>query len=167
VWRAEVSGVANPVELGSLEADHLLGQRFAQIRFTIASTEIAVVSVVEVVRRSMEILGLENDWIARAELSLQEALLNAHFHGNHADSKRMIQIACTLSHERIELEVKDEGTGYAVNRDYSKVDTINPRGRGLFLIRQLMDSVTTHGAGTHIVMSLLRSSNYGNQHYAG
>ena len=162
-----MSGVAIPVDLGCLEADRLPGQRFSQIRFTIASTEVALVSVVKVVRRSMEILDLDNDWIARAELSLQEALLNAHFHGNHADPKRIIRIACTLSHERIELEVKDEGTGYPVNRDLSNVGTMNPHGRGLFLIRQLMDSVNTHGAGTHIVMSLLRSSKYGNQHYAG
>ena len=162
-----MSGVASPVELGNPEADHLSGQHFAQIRFTIASTEAGLVTVVELVRRSMEIIGLNTDWIARAELSLQEALLNAHFHGNHGDPKKIIRINCTLSHERTELEVKDEGTGYPVDRDYSNVDTVNPRGRGLFLIRQLMDSVTTHGAGTHIVMSLLRSSSYGNQHYAG
>jgi serine/threonine-protein kinase RsbW len=162
-----VNGVSVPMEFGSLEAKHLPGHSFAEIRFALSSTEAALVSVVEMVRRAMETLALDNDWVARAELCLQEALLNAHFHGNHGDPERTIRVGCILSSEKIELHVEDEGTGYPVNRDYSNVNTMYPRGRGLFLIHQLMDSVAFNGAGAHIIMSLSRSQNHGNQHYAG
>ena len=159
-----MSGVSVPTVIG---VQDLLDQSFVEIHFAISSKETAVASAVAMVRRAMEMLALNNDWVARAELSLQEALLNAHFHGNESDPRRTIRVGCVISAEKIELHVEDEGTGYPLNRDYSSVDTTNPRGRGLFLIRQLMDSVAIDGAGNHIVMSLGKESNYGNQHYAG
>jgi anti-sigma regulatory factor (Ser/Thr protein kinase) len=159
-----VNGVSVPTVIG---VQDLLDQSFVEIHFAISSKETAVASAVAMVRRAMEMLALDNDWVARAELCLQEALLNAHFHGNHGDPERTIRVGCILSSEKIELHVEDEGTGYPVNRDYSSVDTMHPRGRGLFLIHQLMDSVALNGAGAHIIMSLLRSQNHGNQHYAG
>jgi anti-sigma regulatory factor (Ser/Thr protein kinase) len=156
-----VSGASVSTMIG---AQDLLGQSFVGIRFAISSNETAVASAVAMVRRAMEMLTLDEDWVARAELCLQEALLNAHFHGNEGDPRRTIRVDCVISAEKIEFHVEDEGIGYPLNRDYTNVDTTNPRGRGLFLIRQLMDSVAVDGAGNHIVMSLGKESNYGNQH---
>ena len=161
-----MSGVAGPTAVASFEANRP-GHAFAEICFAIQSKETAVVSAVEMVRRAMEMLILDDDWVCRAELCLQEALLNAHFHGNHGDPRRTIHVGCFLSADKIELHVEDEGTGYALNRDFSNINTTSPRGRGLFIIRQLMDSVTINGTGNHIVMSLAKESNYGNQYYAG
>jgi len=161
-----VSGVAGPTAVVSFEANRS-GHAFAEICFAIRSKETAVVSAVEMVRRAMEMLILDDDWVCRAELCLQEALLNAHFHGNHGDPRRTIHVGCFLSADKIELHVEDEGTGYALNRDFSNIDTTSPRGRGLFIIRQLMGSVTINGTGNHIVMSLAKESNYGNQYCAG
>jgi anti-sigma regulatory factor (Ser/Thr protein kinase) len=162
-----VSGASVPTAVENLEAKRQLGHVFAEICFAIPSKETAVVSAVEMVRRGMEMLTLDNDWICRVELCLQEALLNAHFHGNHGDSGRTIQVSCFLSAEKIDVHVEDEGAGYELNGDFSRTDTTSPRGRGLFLIRQLMDSVTTNRTGSQIVMSLAKESSYGNSYYAG
>ena len=162
-----MSGASLPMAVASLEMNHPLGQAFAEISFAIPSRDTAVASAVEMVRRAMKMLTLDDDWVSRVELCLQEALLNAHFHGNHGDPKRTIHVGCVLSEDKIELHVEDEGIGYALNRDFSSIDTTSPRGRGLFIIRHLMDSVTINGTGNHIVMSLAKESNYGNQHYAG
>ena len=156
-----------PTAVDNAEARRPLGRAFAEICFAIPSNETAVASAVEMVRRAMEMLVLDDDWRCRAELCLQEALLNAHFHGNHGDPRRTIRVSCLLSADKVELHVEDEGTGYALNRDFSKTDTTSPRGRGLFIIRQLMGSVTTNGTGSQIIMSLAKESSYGNSCYAG
>ena len=162
-----MSGVPGSLMIPSAKADRQLRGAFAEICFAIPSKESAVISAVEMVRRTMELLTLDNDWVCRAELCLQEALLNAYLHGNHGDPARTIHVACILSPARVELHIEDDGTGYTLNHDFSGVATTNQRGRGLFLIRQLMDSVAIHGTGNHIVMSLSKESDYGNQRYAG
>ncbi len=58
--------------------------------FAIPSSESAVVSAVQAVRKAMELIALDEDWIFRVELSLQEALLNGHFHGNRGNSAQFV-----------------------------------------------------------------------------
>lgn len=161
-----MSGAAAPGAI-SAEVELPLRRRFAELRFSIPSEETALPSAIEMVKRMMAMLALDNDWISRTEICLQEALLNAHFHGNHGDRGRGIHVACILSAAKVELDVEDEGSGYETNRDFSTVGTTSPKGRGLFLIRQLMDSVAVNSTGNHIVMVLKnKESDYGNQCYA-
>ena len=138
-----------------------------ELRLTMPSKLAAVALTVEMVRRMMETLDLDHDWISRTELCLQEALLNAHVHGNRGDPERTIYLRCMFSADKIELQVEDQGGGYEPDRQVSNIGTIKPTGRGLFLIRELMDSVVVNSTGNQIVMSITKESKYGNQCYAG
>jgi anti-sigma regulatory factor (Ser/Thr protein kinase) len=102
----------------------------------------------------MEWMAFEQDWVFRTELCLHEALLNAHFHGNEANAGREIRVACTLAPGKVEMDVEDEGTGYNTRPQFSGPQASDPHGRGLYLIRQFMNSVAIYGNGTRIVMSL-------------
>ena len=126
----------------------------AVLRFTIPSTPPALSAVVRIVRTTMEWMAFEQDWVFRAELCLHEAMLNAHFHGNEADSKREIRVGCSLAPDKVEMDVEDDGRGYDAGRYSSPPLKGNPHGRGLHLIRQFMNSVDIHGDGRRIVMCL-------------
>lgn len=107
----------------------------AEFCFAIASSESAVVLAVQAVRKAMQLIALDEDWIFRVELSLQEALLNGHFHGNQGDSAREIRVTCILSLKKVEVHVEDDGVGYDLSQDVFEIDHPKPGGRGLYLIR--------------------------------
>jgi anti-sigma regulatory factor (Ser/Thr protein kinase) len=102
------------------------------------------------------LFALDEDSIFRVELSLQEALLNSHFHGNQANSAREIRVACILSLKKVEIQIVDDGVGYDLNPDFFVIDDPKSGGRGLYLIRQLMDSLTISDSGSHISMALAK-----------
>jgi serine/threonine-protein kinase RsbW len=149
------------LSLPKMEAGLVTGA--AELRLTLPSSETAVASIIEIVRRTMEMLNLDRDWISRSELALQEALLNAHLHGNYGDSSKQIRIGCVLSATSVELRVEDDGPGYRFERPLCNIDTTAPSGRGLFLIRHMMDAVTFNITGSGIRMCLFKERDDGNQ----
>ena len=153
--------------LPAIGSGHGSGTAFAELSFVIPSNETAVVALVEIITQAMKMLSLEEDKIARTELCFQEALLNAHFHGNQGDPHREIRVRCLLSNPKIELHVEDEGPGHAFEVDGCEIASTKTSGRGLFLIRHLMDSVAFNSSGNHIVMSLIKEPNDGDQRYPG
>ncbi len=126
----------------------------AEFRFTIPSSPAALTAAVRMVRTAMEWMAFEPDWVFRAELCLQEALLNAYFHGNQADAGREIRVGCRLAPGKVEMDVQDQGKGYQMRPELGLPLGGAAGGRGLYLIRQLMNSVSVHGDGTRIIMSL-------------
>jgi serine/threonine-protein kinase RsbW len=127
----------------------------AELRFTIPSTPAALTAAVRMVRTTMEWMAFEKDWIFRAELCLQEALLNAHYHGNKANAAQEIKVGCSLAPEKVKLDVEDQGQGYDVTFEgQSFPPTGEHHGRGLYLIRNYTSSVATRRNGSHIVMCI-------------
>lgn len=162
-----MSGVPAPIPVTSPTSERRFPTGTAELRMTLPSTETGVASIIEIVRRTMETLNLDPDWISRSELALQEALLNAHLHGNHADPTKEIRTGCILSTEGAELWVQDDGPGYACEGTVCNINTTAPTGRGLFLIRHMMDSVAFNETGSGIVMSLFKEPDHGNQRDRG
>lgn len=156
--RPSVSGVAAP----RAEDTGLPVKASAYFRFTIPSTPAALSGAVRMVRTMMEWMAFDKDWIFRAELCFQEALINAHLHGNAADPAREIHVDCSLAPGKVQMEVEDDGKGYETPSGLSLPVGGDPQGRGLYLIRQFMNSVAIHDNGTRIVMSLNKECNYGN-----
>ncbi len=148
--RASVSGATATREI----SEGLPVTASAELHFVIPSTAAALSAAVRMIRTIMEWMAFEHDWIFRTELCLQEALLNAHFHGNEANPSREIRMVCWLAPGKIELDIEDEGAGYNTGQEVSRPFEGEPHGRGLYLIRELMNSVAIHGNGTRIVMSL-------------
>jgi anti-sigma regulatory factor (Ser/Thr protein kinase) len=102
----------------------------------------------------MEWMGFEKEWVFRAELCFQEALLNAHYHSNGANAEREIRVGCALAPGKVKLEVEDQGKGYDAFPWPSSPPNGDQHGRGLYLIRYYMSSVATYRNGARIVMCL-------------
>jgi serine/threonine-protein kinase RsbW len=125
-----------------------------ELHFAIPSTPAALTAAVGIVRTNMEWMGFDREWVFRAELSLHEALLNALFHGNQGNAQREIRVGCSLAPQEVALDVEDQGGGYDALDDWDAAPNCKRHGRGLYLIRQCMTSVTAQRNGARIVMCL-------------
>jgi len=75
---------------------------------------------------------------------LTEAMVNAIKHANAADPNKDIQIRISASDKEICIKVFDSGQGFdlaSVPDPCFEADQLGEKGRGIFIIRSLMDSV--------------------------
>lgn len=93
-------------------------------------------------------------------VALTEALSNAMLRGNRADSSRHVRVRAEMVGENLVLEVEDEGEAFDLESCTGDPTTpenlLKEEGRGLFLMRNLMDSVERSGESGNIVRLKLR-----------
>ncbi|MCK9573409.1 MAG: ATP-binding protein [Candidatus Omnitrophica bacterium] len=99
--------------------------------------------------------GVKEDVLFDVRLCLEEAAINAIKHGNKKNKKKLVYITVKFSGRSIEMIVKDEGKGFDHKNIPSPTKGKNIKklsGRGIFLIRKLMDSVKFSDGGNKIKM---------------
>jgi serine/threonine-protein kinase RsbW len=92
-------------------------------------------------------------------VALSESLANAIICGNQEDLEKWVEVRAELRPESIVVQVTDEGEGFdpATVRDPTGPDDLEePCGRGLFLIRSLVDDVRFNPKGNSICLTLRR-----------
>lgn len=74
---------------------------------------------------------------------LTEALVNAITHANATDPEKEVNIHISASSRELLIRVYDQGKGFILTRQPSPTcpDPLNEHGRGIFIMRSLMDSV--------------------------
>ena len=90
------------------------------------------------------------------ELALYESLANAVVHGNQQNPQKRVQVVCRCSVDgEISITVRDQGTGFdlhAVPDPTIAENKVSPRGRGIYLMRELMDEVLFKERGAVVHM---------------
>jgi serine/threonine-protein kinase RsbW len=90
------------------------------------------------------------------EIALCEALANAVIHGNHENAEKQVHVACRCGLDgEVLITVRDEGEGFdgsAVPDPTEPQRLLLPHGRGLHLMRALMDEVWFEENGTVVHM---------------
>ena len=75
-------------------------------------------------------------------LVLTETMVNAIKYANSKDPEKLVHIVINISEDALVIKVFDKGQGFDINSipspDFNRLED---RGRGIFLIRSLMDSV--------------------------
>ncbi|HET8656282.1 MAG TPA: ATP-binding protein [Longimicrobiaceae bacterium] len=92
-------------------------------------------------------------------VGVTEALANAILYGNGGDARRMVQVEVSLNAVRVVLRVVDQGEGFdprAVPDPTRPENVDRTSGRGLFLIRELMDEVEYNDRGNAVCLVLRR-----------
>lgn len=78
-------------------------------------------------------------------VALSEALSNAILYGNGEDPEKFVRVRANLDEARLILEVTDEGMGFDLDRSITdptaEENLEREDGRGLFLMKALMDRV--------------------------
>ncbi len=94
-------------------------------------------------------------------LALQEALANAILHGCHDDPAKLVHCTVEVSPTAFEFTVRDPGSGFDSSSGVESTEdgtNLTQHGRGIFLMRSLMDEVTYRKNGTELHLKKLRPS---------
>lgn len=95
----------------------------------------------------------------RLQVVLSEALANAILRGNQEALDKWVEVRAELRAELIRVHVTDQGPGFdpsAVPEPIRPEQIDEAGGRGLFLIRRLVDAVQFNEQGNSICMTLRR-----------
>lgn len=119
--------------------------------------------VVELVQRECALMQFgARQLMLNLAVALTEALSNAILRGNNDDPAKHVHVTARVDSARLVVDVRDEGSGFDL--DTCTLDPTTPGnvdredGRGLFLMRQLMDRVERFddGRGNVVRLTLAR-----------
>jgi len=115
--------------------------------------------VVQVVRRCEALDFSRRHTALNVPVALTEAMSNAIQRGNRDDASRDVVVRVAIDETRLVAEVRDEGDGFdleACTVDATSDDNLHREdGRGLFLMRKLMDRVERFHDGGNVVRLVL------------
>lgn len=115
----------------------------------------------EVQRASADILEflktvpLSEGGLFDVRLCLEEALINAMKYGNRLCREVPVEVGVEYDAEEVRIRVKDQGPGFDVGKlaDCTQADNLlRTRGRGVYLIRKLMDRAEYNACGNELLM---------------
>ena len=110
--------------------------------------------------RETEALGYSSRCAFAIRLALEEAMVNAHKHGNGRDPVKRIVVAYDITPARVVVRVRDEGRGFdpVLVPDPTTPNRIPlPDGRGIMLMRSYLDEVTFNERGNEVQLVKERS----------
>jgi len=104
---------------------------------------------------------------ADIEIALHEALANAVIHGNGENSCKRIYVECRCYMDgEVSITVRDEGRGFdssAVLDPTFLENLLFTHGRGIYLMKMLMDEVSFEEGGRVVVMRKKSNANSAEQ----
>ena len=89
-------------------------------------------------------IHIDDGMMYRLLVSCTEAVNNAIIHGNKSDPEKKVIIRCIMGKKTLTIYVKDEGKGFnpeSLQDPREEKNLLKENGRGVFLIRSLMDGV--------------------------
>ena len=90
------------------------------------------------------------------EIAVRETLTNAVVHGNHEDPKKRVFVTSRCKEDgEVSITIRDEGQGFdsrAVPDPTAPENVLSSHGRGIYLMRTLMDEVSFAEDGTVVKM---------------
>ena len=100
-------------------------------------------------------LGLAREAYGKIMVSTLEAVNNAIVHGNKGIESKNVMITLEIVETEFIVIIEDEGDGFVPEKipDPTKPENIeNIRGRGVFLMKQLADSISFNDRGNMVIM---------------
>ena len=102
--------------------------------------------VVDLIRHPCAELAYTSRQLAlNVPVALSEAISNAILRSNHEDPAKRVRITAAVDAKRLVVDIEDEGDRFdmaASTRDATAAENLEREdGRGLFLMRKLMDQV--------------------------
>lgn len=91
------------------------------------------------------------------EVVLTEGLVNAIKHAKRADPEEEIHIRINVSHKTLIVRIYDNGAGFdldTVPAPCFSADGLEDKGRGIFILRSLMDTVKYTRSGNGNVLEM-------------
>jgi len=129
-----------------------------------ASRRDAVAPTVDRILEAVAPAGLDEDRLTDLAVALAEALSNAAVHGHRLDPKRRVAIVLLVSAGCVVVEVSDSGVGFdarGVHDPTLPERQLATGGRGIFLMRRLVDEVSYNASGNTVRLTVRQTPNGG------
>jgi anti-sigma regulatory factor (Ser/Thr protein kinase) len=122
------------------------------------SARSAVAPTVERIIGALRRVGLGADQRANLSVALAEALSNAAVHGNHLRLRSQVLITVEITPgKQVVVDIKDSGHGFdagALSDPTEDSHILLPRGRGVFLMRRLVDHLEYRAPGNRVRLTM-------------
>ena len=99
---------------------------------------------------------IDEEIIFDIHVSLEEALRNAMMHGNKLDIRKKIMVETELESSVMKISVEDEGKGFnplKLSDPTLNENLLKENGRGIYLMKHLMDEVRFENSGRRVIMT--------------
>lgn len=102
---------------------------------------------------------LDDGTMYRLLVATTEAVNNAIVHGNRLNPRKIVRITCQLVGQVLIMVVRDSGRGFdpdSLANPLAEENLLKENGRGIFLIRSLIDDVSfrVQKTGTSVIMKI-------------
>lgn len=121
------------------------------LRSEVSAISPFVDTLMRLIRKCKWVAGNEED----IEIALREALANAVIHGNHENPGKQVYVGCRGGTDEVSIVIRDEGQGFDSGDvpDPTAPENIkSSHGRGIYLMKTLMDEVRFERGGTVVYM---------------
>jgi serine/threonine-protein kinase RsbW len=128
-------------------------------KLVLVSAPNEIIKVEEFLERINERLLLGDTRYNKLLVATTEAVNNGIIHGNKRDPKKKVTLTCEVNNASLIVKVQDEGAGVdpdALPNPLAEENLLRENGRGVFLMRTLMDSVEFErlDGGAKVVMKM-------------
>lgn len=134
----------------------------SELALDVPSDVALIAEAVELVARQLDAGPLSPRRVRfNLRTALAEALANAMIYGNGQDPAKLVRVRVELAQDRVRVHVTDDGQGFDHGRipDPTDDDAMErDSGRGLFVIRHLVDGVDFNDRGNTITLTLRADS---------
>jgi serine/threonine-protein kinase RsbW len=134
---------------------HNQGGPCIELEHSLRSEVAAIAPFVDKLMRLIRKSGCADEAESDVEIALREALANAIIHGNHEDPGKHVHVHCRCEPREISIAVKDEGRGFdadAIADPTAPENHGSIHGRGIYLMKALMDEVRFEEGGVVVHM---------------
>ena len=115
------------------------------LRMTLPSVPQTVQEVEEQLETETRRMGIPEDIRDSIAIAVTEMVNNAVCHGNNNDPGKMVYFEMIRTKQELCFEIRDEGEGFQPDEVPDPLDPENilkESGRGIFIVKSLMDSVS-------------------------
>lgn len=136
-------------------------ERIEEFEVVIPSDTAAGQPVQDRIVQHLESLKYDDRDVFGVRLAIEEALVNAIKHGNRMDPNKTVRVFCRVCHQKIRIEVEDQGDGFKpsdVPDPTADENLERPCGRGIMLMRAFMTTIEYNDSGNRVVLEKHRST---------
>lgn len=118
--------------------------RISDNRIVIPSDPEMIRAVDEFLESRLQDLGLDDTTVADIAICATEIVNNGIEHGNKQDREKQVTLELEYSEQEVRVTVTDEGEFFdpdAIASPIAEENLLREVGRGVFIVKQLMDTV--------------------------
>jgi serine/threonine-protein kinase RsbW len=133
----------------------MTSEKPVNLSIVVASDPSAIVGISRKILSTLKANKFSQEDIFAVHLALEEAFINSIRHGNKMDPTKEVKIDYSVTLDKIEISMTDQGNGFqpdSVPDPRFGENLYKTGGRGLFLIRSYMNEVKFNERGNGLRM---------------